>query len=139
MVVCTVLLSGLTQAWLLYVGLLFVAVVVWVPGGLSACLHTVWQWARSGQLRRRLRVLLPLAPAAAVASLGLVVLIEMVYHRQWAASVGPVLRYVGLQFDTGAPATWTLAGVTCALGTGVPAWQWRDCAPRWRQIGGAHA
>jgi branched-chain amino acid transport system permease protein len=138
LVVCTVLLSGVTQAWLLYVGLLFVAVVVWVPGGLAACLQTAWHWARGGQLRNRLAVLVPLFPSAAAAGLGLVVLIEMVYHWQLAASVGPELLFLGLQLNTSVASTWLLAAATCALGGCALAVQWRRSSARWRQLGGAN-
>ena len=138
MVLCTVLLSGVTQAWLLYLGLLFVAVVLWVPGGLAACFHSMWRWARTGQLSQRLAVLALLVPSATAAGLGLVVLIEMVYHRQLAASVGPVLRFLGMQLDTNAPVTWMLAAAACILGACALAWQWRRGAPRWQQIRGIH-
>jgi branched-chain amino acid transport system permease protein len=68
----------------------------------------------------------------------LVVLIEMVYHRQLAASVGPVLRFLGMQLDTSAPSTWMLAAAACAVGACALAWQWRRGARRWQQIGGIH-
>jgi hypothetical protein len=68
----------------------------------------------------------------------LVVLIEMVYHRQLAASVGPVLRFLGMQLDTSAPGTWTLAAAAGAVGACALAVQWRRSAPRWQQIGDTH-
>jgi branched-chain amino acid transport system permease protein len=49
MVLSTVLLSDLTQAWLLYLGLLFMAIVVWMPGGLASWVQTVARLVQTGR------------------------------------------------------------------------------------------
>ena len=52
LLVCsTVLLSGLTKAWLLYLGLIFIVMVMYAPGGVASLLVNHGRMARSGALR----------------------------------------------------------------------------------------
>jgi len=38
-------LSDYTELWLLYVGLFFIAIVLWAPGGIAGMLAASWRWA----------------------------------------------------------------------------------------------
>jgi branched-chain amino acid transport system permease protein len=51
MVVALVLLSELTQAWLLYLGLIFVFMVMYAPGGFSSLIMMNLRVASFGKLR----------------------------------------------------------------------------------------
>ncbi len=73
-------LSDVTQAWMLYFGLLFIGIVMFAPGGVSGLL------AMHAPLLRRGRIL-RLAPAYALAAIplagllaGAILLIELSYH-----------------------------------------------------------
>lgn len=73
-------LSSVTDAWLLYFGLLFVAVVMFAPQGLAGL---VLQWYgawRSGEWRGSLGPRLYALGTLLVAFAGLVAIIEMAYH-----------------------------------------------------------
>lgn len=105
MVLANVLLSGITKAWLLYVGLLFIAMVVWVPGGMVSL---------AGRLRWRDT---PKYAAWALAFAGLAAMVEMVYQLQLRASLGPQLRFMGLALDATSGLSW--AGAAVALGVGT--------------------
>jgi branched-chain amino acid transport system permease protein len=118
MVCSTVLLSSWTRAWLLYLGLLFLFVVMFCPGGVVGALGALrrpatwwstpqWPW----------RVLGVLAGAAAV--LGFAALVEMVYHLQWGSVVGSHLPFLGVVLDVQQPEHWWLAGLTLTLGGGL--------------------
>jgi branched-chain amino acid transport system permease protein len=95
-----------TQAWGLYVGLLFLAMVMGAPGGLAA-----WR-----PRPRRARIWLAQGLAAMAAAAGAATLIELLYHRWLAASLGPVLRWGGLVLDTGHPEPWLVAAAVALAG-----------------------
>ena len=117
MVLAYTLLSGLTQAWLLYVGLAFVGVVMLAPGGVSALALSTWQAVRQGQRRQ-------VGPrtAAKVMSIvmvlaGLVGLVEMLYHLQQQEVLGTVMQLAGLSVPVNHPGPWWTA--TGVLGAGL--------------------
>ncbi|WP_295956184.1 branched-chain amino acid ABC transporter permease [Rhodoferax sp.] len=105
MVLANVLLSGITKAWLLYVGLVFIAMVVWVPGGVVSL---------AGQLRWRDA---PRYAAWALAFAGFAAMVEMVYQLQLRAALGPQVGFMGLVLDATSGLSW--AGAAAALGAGV--------------------
>ena len=118
MVCSTVLLSSWTRAWLLYLGLLFLFVVMFFPGGVVGALRALrrpaswwhpphWPWRVLGVL------------AGALAVLGFAALVEMVYHLQWGAVVGSRLPFFGVVLDVQQPEHWWLAGLTLTLGGGL--------------------
>jgi len=109
MVLATVFLSELTKAWLLYLGLAFIAMVVLAPGGIAAGVQAL-------RRVRDVRALLPMAPALIASAMAitpafiaLAAAIEMLYHQQLHAAQGTALHFGGLVLDTASPASW----VTC--------------------------
>jgi branched-chain amino acid transport system permease protein len=52
MVVALVLLSELTKAWLLYLGLVFLFMVMYAPGGMASLIMMNLRVAAFGKLRR---------------------------------------------------------------------------------------
>ncbi len=105
MVLANVLLSGITKAWLLYVGLVFIGMVVWVPGGVVSLV---------GRLRWRDG---PRYAAWALACAGFAAVVEMVYQLQLLAVLGPELRFFGGMLDASSGLSW--AGAAAALGVGA--------------------
>lgn len=101
-------LSGITPAWALYVGLLFVLVLLAAHGGVAGVL--------AGGLQptgpRTARWWLGLALAAA----GGVVLVEMLYHWQASAWLGHSLVLMGQPWATNVLWHWALPAVVCATG-----------------------
>jgi branched-chain amino acid transport system permease protein len=61
-------------------------------------------------------VLAALALAGALAGIGAAALLEMLYHRQLDAALGPELRFLGLRLDVGNPTIWAGAAFACAAG-----------------------
>lgn len=127
MVLCTVLLSTWTRAWLLYLGLGFVLVVVYAPGGLAGVLARQLHLARSGRLMPMLPWYGALAVCLGVAACGLALAIEMLYQRQLFAASGTVLNFMGWTLDVYAPGSW-LGALALLLAGGLP-WAW--LYPRW--------
>jgi branched-chain amino acid transport system permease protein len=136
MVLCSVLLSAWTKAWLLYLGLGFVLVVVYAPGGLAGVLAQQLRLVRSGHLLRLLPWYGALAACVAVALWGVALAIEMLYHQQLHAASGSAFAFLGLALDTATPGSWFTA-LGLLLAGGLPCvWVYPRCAARYAQ---AHA
>ena len=136
MVLCTVLLSAWTKAWLLYLGLGFVLVVVYAPGGLAGVLAQQLRLARNGRLVPLLPWYGALAACGSVALWGVVLAVEMLYHQQLHAASGSAFIFLGLALDTATPGSWFTA-LGLLLAGGLPCvWLYPRCAARYAQ---AHA
>jgi len=122
MVLSSVLLSEWTAAWLLYLGVLFVAMVMYAPGGLASI--GVWhmRWVMQAGATRLWGWYLGCLVSAAVATLGAASAIELFYHHQLQSSVGQPLRWLGQLWATDQPWPWVLAAVT--LLAGLAGWRW---------------
>ena len=142
MVLCTVLFSAWTKAWLLYLGLGFVLVVVYAPAGLAGVLAQQLRLARSGYLLRLLPWYGAMAACATVALWGVALAIEMLYHQQLHAASGSAFTFLGLALNTATPASW-LTALGLLLAGGLPlAWVYPRCAARYAQahaVAGLHA
>lgn len=116
MVLATVVLSQLTKAWLLYLGLAFVLMVMYAPSGVAGLILANLQLAAFGQLRPLLRGYLWLAVASALGLTGASAMVEMLYHLQLNEALGPVMKFGGVMLDAkGAPA-WIVAALLLAAG-----------------------
>ena len=117
MVLAFVLLSEITKAWLLYLGLLFLLMVMFAPGGLASLIMMNLQMARWRKLGRLLPAYAALLGAGSAVLVVAFALIEMVYHRQLGGSASPMLLFLGLQLDTSSARSWLGAfGLLSAAG-----------------------
>nr|WP_295077818.1 branched-chain amino acid ABC transporter permease [uncultured Roseateles sp.] len=119
MVVALVLLSELTKAWLLYLGLIFVFMVMYAPGGFAGLIMMNLRVAAYGKLRRIWTAYLALAATAMTILLGAAAMVEMVYHRQMNEAMGPQLRFLGATLNSGHIDAWFGAGLVMLLGLGL--------------------
>ena len=110
MVLGQVLLSGWTPAWLLYLGLLFLGMVLLAPGGVVGCLHHWAARAPALQVHQLGRLL-----AALVGLVALGAVVEMAYRLRLADTLGPQLHYLGLPLDAHALSDWLAAGLLATL------------------------
>jgi branched-chain amino acid transport system permease protein len=134
MVLALVLLSELTQAWLLYLGIVFLVMVMFAPGGISSLIMMNLRVASFGKLTRVLGSYAALALASAVIFLGAGAMIEMLYHLQLNEALGPVMSYFGMKLDAKAALTWVGAVVVLALGVGLFEVARRGFARKWSAI-----
>ena len=119
MVGAQVLLSGLTKAWLLYMGLAFLLVVLKAPGGIAGLLADGWRLARQGRMRHGWVGGLGLAGTALAGFTGVAALVEMTYHRRLDAALDPATRFLGLSLDTGHADAWVGAALLAVTGLGL--------------------
>jgi branched-chain amino acid transport system permease protein len=109
-----VLLSAWTPGWLLYLGLIFLAMVMASPGGVAAWLLAAPRHPPAPLLGRCACV-----AAAALALAGLASLIEMAYQLRLADTLGPELLFLGLTLNSHYASHWLGAGALTLLGSGL--------------------
>ena len=134
MVLAGVLLSELTKAWLLYLGLVFLLMVMYAPGGVASLIMMNVRVAAFGRLRELLPTYAGLAAALAVVLLGAGAVVEMIYHLQLNDTAGPELGYLGLQLSVGSALHWLAALAVLAAGVGLLEALRRPFARRWAAI-----
>ena len=117
MVLATVLLSELTKAWLLYLGLIFLFMVMYAPGGVASLIMMNVRVAAFGKLGRIFTAYLALGGTALVMLAGAAAMIEMLYHLQINAALGPKLQFFGVTLDAQGVDAWF--GAAFLLFTGM--------------------
>jgi len=134
MVLALVLLSELTKAWLLYLGLIFLFMVMYAPGGIASLIMMNLRVAAFGRLRELWASYLALAGTGLVTLLGAGGIIEMVYHLQLNAAIGPEVRYLGVMLNTGAVESWFGSGFVMLAGLGLFEVTRRQFLEHWSEI-----
>ena len=124
-------LSGYTSAWLLYLGVFFMIVVVFAPRGLAGLIAMHASIVRTPAFGRVLLAYLAAAVPAAVTIGGLVTLIEMSYRVSTQPELGSRMRIAGLAIDAASPAPWFGAVVVAAAGFTAFRATWRVVAAAW--------
>ena len=119
MVVATVLLSELTKAWLLYLGLVFLFMVMYAPGGIASLIMMNLRLAAFGKLRALWPSYLGLAGAALTMLVGGSAMVEMLYHLQLNEALGPKMTYLGVALDAKSVESWFGAGFVLVTGLGL--------------------
>jgi len=116
MVLALVLLSELTQAWLLYLGLVFTFMVVYAPGGLSSLIMMNLRVASFGKLRGLMGSYLALLGTGATVLAGAGAMIEMTYHLQLNEALGPNMKFLGATLNAKGFDSWFGAGFVLLVG-----------------------
>ncbi len=119
-------LSDYTGAWLLYVGLMFVVVVMYAPWGLGGLLLMHQPLLAAGTLRRVLPAYAFVLIPVLMLSVGTVLLIETAHHLLVKASEGPAMRLFWVSYDANSALVW-IAVIVLLVGGGLVL---RRMAPR---------
>ena len=136
MVIALVLLSELTKAWLLYLGLVFLFMVMYAPGGVASLIMMNLRVAAFGKLRKLWTAYLALAATALMVLVGASMMIEMVYHQQLNAALGPTQRFLGATLDSRSAESWF--GAAFILFTGLALFELvrRRFVEQWGEVQG---
>jgi len=128
-----VALSGFTKAWLLYLGLFFVLMVVYAPGGIASLILMQFPVIRAGRWRELLVPYALAALAGLVVLAGLIGLVEMMY-RLSEQGASTVLTVLGLSFDARSAPPWFVMGAVLAAGLAALRAAMRLVGERWGTI-----
>lgn len=102
-------LSEYTPAWHLYLGLFFVLLVMFAPGGLASLILLNLRVARLGKFRRLRDPYVGVLGAGSLLAAGIVLLIEMTYHQTLGIGAGSSVRVFGFPFDAARGESWVFA------------------------------
>jgi branched-chain amino acid transport system permease protein len=125
------MLSDFTKVWQLYLGLMFVVVVMFAPYGIGGVVHHILGVVRRGELAEKAPGWLLGLAGAAVAFTGTVLIVEMAYR---VREDGDPVLLLGQQFHHQAALSWIAALVIVAMGLAILA-----VAVRWRRRGSLSA
>jgi branched-chain amino acid transport system permease protein len=134
MIIAFVLLSELTKAWLLYLGLIFLFMVMYAPGGIASLIMMNLRVAKFGKLRQIWTSYLGLGLTALVMLTGLGAMIEMVYHLQLNAALGDTVRFMGVALNAKGLDSWFGAGFVTLTGLGLFELARRQYVREWGEI-----
>jgi branched-chain amino acid transport system permease protein len=116
LVFASILLSELSKAWLLYLGLIFLFMVMFAPGGVASLIMMNLRVARFGRFRPFWALYAGLVAAGALLVAGAAAIVEMIYHLQLNAALGPNLRFFGLTLDTSSATSWAVSAALLVVG-----------------------
>lgn len=134
LVLASVLLSELSKAWLLYLGLVFLFMVMYAPGGIASLIMMNLRLAKYGKLRPLWVSYLGLAGTGLVGVLGAACMVEMTYHLQLNAAVGPEMNFLGATINAKSLTSWFGAGFVLLTGGGLFELCRRQFAKQWSSI-----
>ena len=120
-------LTNVTSVWQLYFGIIFIAIVMFAPGGIAGILMKHRPLIRAGTLGTVIPSYLVAAIPTLALALGIILAIETVAR----FSGGDAINLLGIPFVATAPTTWAAAAVLVVGGFLVARITWRRVAEAW--------
>lgn len=113
-VLLTKFLPDYTAGWQMYLGLVFILVVVYAPGGISSLLKPGINLVRLSFVHRQYTSFLGLIFSALAILFGVIILIELMYHR--ATDTSDPLLLFGLSLNHQGIMAWLIGAVILLAG-----------------------
>jgi len=127
-------LSEYTPAWHLYLGVFFVLLVMFAPGGLSSLILLNLRVAKFGKFGRLRDPYVGVLGAGLALAAAVALMIEMTYHVTLGIGTTPAVRVFGFPFDTGRGESWVFAAVLLAAAAVAFEYMRRRFAAEWDRI-----
>jgi branched-chain amino acid transport system permease protein len=128
-----VALSGFTQAWLLYLGLFFLAMVLYAPGGIASLIMMQLPVIRARRFGRLFLPYLLALAAGLVAFAGLIGVVEMVY-RISDPNLETHMFLFGIGINAKSAPPWIAFALLLATGVAALVFASRRVGERWGEI-----
>lgn len=112
-------LSLQTELWAFYAGALFLATVMFFPGGLAGLLMMHVPAFKLGKAKLLVQPYIRTLIPAAIGILGLCALVEMTFHYRHAAKGDNEMTLFWTTFDSHTLMPWIIAFVVTAIGLGI--------------------
>jgi branched-chain amino acid transport system permease protein len=103
------MLSNITHAWVLYYGLMFIAMILWAPGGLAGLImmhKPLWQ---RGLMNGVLKAYAVIAGPVIILFLGCMTLIEINYHLSLSIKPEDPMHIFGIEFYAQSIGPWIIS------------------------------
>ena len=134
MVFATVLLHELTKAWMLYLGVIFLIMVMYAPGGISSLIMMNLRVAAYGFLRKMWVAYLALMGTSLPLIVGVAAIVEMVYHIQMNEGMGPEMTFMGISLSVDSLDAWMGALFLTVTGAGLFELTRRQFVHQWGEV-----
>ena len=131
-----VVLATITKAWLLYLGLFFVLMVMYCPGGIATLIMMQFPIVKAGRFREILPAYLLALLAGLVLAAALVLGVEMVYHLSLEAVAGTTKTLFGVDVNVASAPPWAVFAALTAVGGGLALIAMRKVTHAWGRIMG---
>ncbi len=128
-----VVLSELTMAWQLYVGVIFLIMVVYAPGGFSALLMLNLRRVKYGEWRKMRWPYAGMLFFGLIAMWGIAAIVEMAYQIQVAAGSGSALKIAYIPLDALSASSWVAAIAVLIVGGAAFEYWRRKFAKVWSE------
>jgi branched-chain amino acid transport system permease protein len=138
-VLITLLQSGvslMSNSWLIYVGVLFIAMVTFAPAGLTGIIMAHAPIWRAGRISRLILPYLRLVVPGIAAVTGFVGMVELLSFLTIGAAAGKQLVLFGSPIDVNTAAPWLVATVLLVVGTVWLRFEARYFARVWESVAG---
>jgi branched-chain amino acid transport system permease protein len=125
------MLSDVTEVWQLYFGLMFIATVMYAPGGLSGLImmhRPAWRTGAMGRLLPSYGLMI--IPVALIAGAAILI-IEMVTQIGVHGAQGSTMKLFGIGFDAKSVTPWLIAVAALAAGAVLARTVARRIATAW--------
>jgi branched-chain amino acid transport system permease protein len=126
-------LSDYTSAWQLYLGLFFMAIVLFAPGGLAGLIMMHGPVIRTRAFRSLLKAYAIAAIPALVMLPGAIVLLEINYRLSTQPESGSRMKLFWVNFDTATPWPWIVAGLLAVGGFYAFRKTWPRVSTAWQR------
>ncbi|WP_375687602.1 branched-chain amino acid ABC transporter permease [Pseudooceanicola sp. LIPI14-2-Ac024] len=110
-------LSDYTAAWLLYLGLMFISVVMFVPDGIAGIVFGFWRGVRSPERGKLMGKWAQQVVGLLLMAISIIVIVEVAIR--WSEGYGEVFEPYGLVLATDSVLTWVLGIVPLAAGIAI--------------------
>ncbi len=112
----SIVLSAYTEAWMFYLGVFFIIVVLYAPNGVSGVLAVHEPVLRARLMHRLLPAYALAFVTAVILLIGAVVVIESSYHLSQPGALTATMDLGGIEYDADAWQPWVLGLGALALG-----------------------
>ncbi len=126
--------SLLSNSWLVYVGTLFIIMVIYAPGGIAGLIMAHRPFWEAGRMSSLVLPYLRIVPTAFVSVLGFVALVELCTFATIGASQGKALQLFHHEIDTASPHAWVVAVALLLGGLMLTRSQSRGFATAWSAL-----
>jgi branched-chain amino acid transport system permease protein len=126
-------LSLQTELWAFYAGTLFVATVMFFPGGLAGLIMMHVPAFKLGKANLLIKPYVKTLIPAAIGILGICALVEMTFHFRHAATGDHEMTLFWTTFDSHTVMPWIIAGVIAAVGIGIARMTAPDLKDAWNE------